>query len=348
MKAIVNYENGSEKVQYMDVEMPVPAEGQVRIKVAYCGICGTDLHIYAGDGGYPTKPPVTLGHELSGIVEAVGEGADPAWIGKKVVSETYYHTCGRCMYCRTGHGNLCPEKKSIGSAVNGAMADYVVVPEKNLHLIPEGISLREAAMTEPLACCVQGVLEFGDMIPGDRVLITGPGAIGLMCLQVAVSAGAVVIVAGTAVDKERLELAKKLGAAETVYSDQPDAKEKIGMLCGPFGPDVVLDCSGAGPAIRMGLEVIRKGGRYVQVGLTGRPVELDMNLITLKELSVMGTYAQKPQWWEKALDLVQRGEVKLEPLISDVYPFKEWKKAFDGYQQKTGFKYLLQAAADSE
>ena len=94
--------------------------------------------------------------------------------------------------------------------------------------------------------------------------------------------------------------------------------------------------------------MIGEGGRYVQVGLTGRPVELDMNLITLKELSVMGTYAQKPQWWEKALDLVQRGEVKLEPLISDVYPFKEWKKAFDGYQQKTGFKYLLQAAADSE
>lgn len=346
MKAIVNYDIGPEKVRYMDTEMPVPAAGQVRIKVAYCGICGTDLHIFAGDGGYPTKPPVTLGHELSGVVEAVGEGTDPSLIGKRVVSETYYHTCGHCMYCRTGHENLCPEKKSIGSAVNGAMAEYIVVPEKNLHLIPEEISLREAAMTEPLACCVQGVLEFGNIVSGDRVLIIGPGAIGLMCLQVAVSAGAVVIVAGTAVDKERLELAKELGAAETVYSDQPDAQKKIALFCENFGPDIVFDCSGAGPAIRMGLEVVRKGGRYVQVGLTGRLVELDMNLITLKELSVMGTYAQKPQWWTKALDLVKRGEVRLEPLISDVYPLEEWERAFDGYQKKAGFKYLLKAAGD--
>ncbi|MCI9297359.1 MAG: alcohol dehydrogenase catalytic domain-containing protein [Lachnospiraceae bacterium] len=346
MKAIINYENGSRKVSYMEADTPEPAAGQVRIKVAYCGICGTDLHIFEGDGGYPTKPPVILGHEVSGVVEAVGEGADPSWLGKRVVSETYYHTCGRCMYCRSGHGNLCPEKKSIGSAVNGGMAEYVIVPEKNLHPIPEGISLREAAMTEPLACCVQGVLEFGNICPGDRVLITGPGAIGLMCLQVAVSAGAVVIVAGTAVDKERLELAKELGAAETVYSDRPDAGEKIAAFCAPFGADIVFDCSGAGAAINMGLHVIRKGGRYVQVGLTGKPVELDMNLITLKELSVMGTYAQKPQWWVKALDLVERGEVKLEPLISDVYPLEEWKKAFDGYRHKTGFKYLLEAAGE--
>ncbi len=348
MKAIVNYENGPEKVKCMDVEMPVPSAGQVRIKVSYCGICGTDLHIFEGDGGYPTNPPVILGHELSGVVESAGEGTDPFWIGKRVVSETYYHTCGHCMYCKTGKGNLCPEKRSIGSAVNGAMAGYVVVPEKNLHLIPEGISLREAAMTEPLACCVQGVLEFGDIVPGDRVLITGPGAIGLMCLQVAVSAGAVVVMAGTAVDQERLELAKTLGASEVIYSDKPDGEEKIAALCAPFGPDVVFDCSGAGAAIRMGLRAVRKGGRYVQVGLTGRSVELDMNLITLKELSVRGTYAQKPQWWVKALDLVQRGEVKLEPLISNVCLLEDWEKAFDGYQRKIGFKYLLEAAGENK
>ena len=122
-----------------------------------------------------------------------------------MVSETYYHTCGRCMYCRTGHGNLCPEKKSIGSAVNGAMADYVVVPEKNLHLIPEGISLREAAMTEPLACCVQGVLEFGDMIPGDRVLILddflarGSALRGL--IQIVEQSGASLAGCGVAIEK---------------------------------------------------------------------------------------------------------------------------------------------------
>ncbi|MGI6181063.1 MAG: zinc-dependent alcohol dehydrogenase [Agathobaculum sp.] len=346
MKAIVNYEDGQKKVKLMDVPVPQPASGQVRIRVAYCGICGTDIHIFSGDGGYPTKPPVTLGHELSGVVESVGEGVDPAWIGEKVVSETYYHTCGTCLYCQTGHKNLCPEKKSIGSAVNGAMAEYVVVPAKNLHKIPEGVSLQEAAMTEPLACCAQGVLEFGGIRPGDKILLTGPGAIGLMCLQLAVSAGGEVIVAGTRADTERLELAKELGASAVVFSDQPDAEAQIAALCPPFGPDIVFDCSGAGPAIQMGLRAVRKGGRYVQVGLTGRPTELDMNLITLKELAVYGTYAQKTEWWVRSLDLLRQKKIQLKPLISNVYSLDEWDKAFDGYMQKIGFKYLLAATEE--
>ncbi len=341
MKAVVNYESGEKKVRLMDVAVPEAAPGQVRIQVAYCGICGTDIHIYNGDGGYPTNPPVTLGHELSGTVESVGEGVDPSWIGEKVVSETYYHTCGTCFYCQSGHKNLCPEKKSIGSAVNGAMTEFVVVPEKNLHRIPEGVSLKEAAMTEPLACCAQAVLEFAAIRPGDTVLLTGPGAIGLMCLQFAVACGGNVIVAGTKEDRDRLALAKELGACEVVYSDQPDAGRQIAALSAPFGPDVVLECSGAVPAIAMDLDVIRKGGRYVQVGLTGRPVTFDMNLITLKELTVQGTYAQKTQWWSRSLELMSQKKIKLEPLITDVFPLEKWEEAFDSYIRKDGIKYLF-------
>ncbi|MCD8084574.1 MAG: zinc-binding dehydrogenase [Clostridiales bacterium] len=346
MKAVVNYENGAEKVRLMDMPVPVPAEGQVRIRVAYCGICGTDLHIYGGDGGYPTKPPVILGHELSGTVEEIGPGVDPGLLGQKVVSETYYHTCGHCIYCQTGHKNLCPEKRSIGSAVNGAMAEYVVVPATNLHPIPEGVSLKEAAMTEPLACCAQGVLEFGGIKPGDKVLITGPGVIGLMCLQLAIAAGGSVTMAGTAVDEERMEMAKRLGAEAVLYTDRPDAEEEIARQFPPFGPDVVLDCSGAGPAIALGLKVIRKGGRYVQVGLTGRPTTFDMNLITLKELSVYGTYAQKTRWWVAALELMRQGRIQLAPLISHTYPLERWEEAFRGCINKIGFKYLLVAQED--
>ena len=346
MKAVVNYENGAKKVRLMEVEPPLPQAGQVRIRVSYCGICGTDIHIFSGDGGYPTNPPVTMGHELSGVVESVGAGVDPAWIGQRVVSETYYHTCGVCPYCQTGHKNLCPEKQSIGSAVNGAMAELVVVPAKNLHRIPQGVSMEEAAMTEPLACCAQGVLEFGGLRPGDKVLITGPGAIGLMCLQLAVSAGARVVMAGTQVDAERLELAKELGACAAVFSDQPDAEEQLAALCPPYGPDVVFDCSGAGPAIQMGLRAVRKGGRYVQVGLTGRPTTLDMNLITLKELIVHGTYAQKTEWWIRSLELLEQKKISLKPLISNIYRLEDWEQAFDGYIRKIGLKYLLAATEE--
>lgn len=341
MKAVVNYESGKKKVRLEERNKPEPKEGQVRIRVAYCGICGTDLHIYDGDGGYPTNPPVIMGHELSGAVDAVGEGVDPSWTGRRVVSETYYYTCGHCMYCQTGHKNLCPDKKSIGSWVDGAMAEYVVVPVKNLHLIPEKVSFKEAAMTEPLACCAQGVYEFGGITPGDKVLVTGPGAIGLMCMQLAIAAGGIVSIAGMTADKERLELAKELGASEIIYTDKPDAEEEIAKLFAPFGPDIVFDCSGAGPAINLGLKVIRKGGRYVQVGLTGRPTTLDMNLITLKELSVFGTYAQKTKWWSCALKLMELGKIKLEPIISHVYPLEKWEDAFESSIRKEGLKHML-------
>ncbi|MHB1314664.1 MAG: zinc-dependent alcohol dehydrogenase [Christensenellales bacterium] len=341
MKALVKYETGPYKVKMMDREIPAPGFGQVRIIVRYVGICGTDIHLYKDDGGYKSNPPVTLGHEFSGVVDAVGEGVDPSYIGGKVVSETYYITCGSCFYCQSGHKNLCPDRQSIGSGVDGAMAEYVIVPVLNIHLIPDNVSLQEAAMMEPLACCVQAVLEKGGIRAGDRVLVTGPGAIGLMCLQIAAIAGARVVVAGMKKDAKRLQLALTLGAERVVYSDDEGAKDLLRSLFAPHGADVVFECSGAGAAINMALEAVRKGGRYVQVGLTGRPTTLDMNRITLKELDVAGTFAQKTVWWVRSLELLSHKKVDLESIISDIRPFEQWQEAFDLYERGEGLKFLL-------
>lgn len=341
MRALVKYEQGPQKVRLMDRPVPQPGEGQVRVRVHYAGICGTDIHIYRDDGGYATRPPVTLGHELSGVVDAVGPGVDPALVGRKVVSETYFITCGHCFYCQTGKPNLCPEKKSIGSGVDGAMAEFVVVPRRNLHLLPQQADLQQAALTEPLACCVQAVEEMAAIRPGDRVLITGPGAIGLMCLQLSVLAGGRVAVAGTARDRDRLELARTLGAEAVFFSDRPGGGEEIAGFFAPFGPDILLECSGAGAAVQMALSLLRKGGRYVQVGLTGAPTPVDMNLVTLKELTIHGTYAQKPVWWTRALELMEAGKLCLAPLISGVKPLEEWEEAFRQYAGGEGLKYLL-------
>lgn len=341
MRALVKYEQGPQKVQLMERPIPPPGEGQVRIQVCYAGICGTDIHIYRDDGGYATRPPVILGHEFSGVVESVGPGVDPALVGRKVVSETYFITCGHCFYCQTGKPNLCLEKKSIGSGVDGAMAEFVVVPRHNLHLLPPEVDLKEAALTEPLACCVQAVEEMAGIRPGDRVLITGPGAIGLMCLQLAVLAGGRVAMAGMERDRDRLELALELGAEAVFYSDRPGGVEKMAEHFAPFGPDVVLECSGAGPAIQMDLALIRKGGRYVQVGLTGATTPVDMNLVTLKELTLHGTYAQKPVWWTRALELMGAGKLSLAGLVSDVKPLEEWEEAFHQYARGEGLKFLL-------
>lgn len=341
MKALVKYDVGAYKVKLMDVDKKEPDADQVRIKVSYAGICGTDIHLLKEDGGYNSNPPITLGHELSGIIDKVGDNVDPALIGQRVVSETYYITCGTCFYCKSGRSNLCNDRKSIGSGVDGAMAEYVIVPLKNIHVIPDRISQKIAAMTEPFVCCVQAVLEKSKMNPKDKVLITGPGSIGLMCMQVAKLYGAQVTVTGLASDKSRLELAQELGADSVLYADSEDIMEQIYRKCGDKGPDIIFECSGAGAGINLCMNVIRKGGRYIQVGLTGRPTQINMNLITLKEIEVYGTFATKSIWWDKALEILEEGKVQLEPLISDIAALDDWEDAFEQAIEGKGFKHLL-------
>lgn len=341
MKALVKYEAGSYKVKVMEVKKKEPGADQVRIKVSYAGICGTDVHILKDDGSYSSNPPITLGHELSGIIDMVGENVDSGLIGKRVVSETYYVTCGKCFYCKTGRNNLCAQRKSIGSGVDGAMAECVIVPLKNIHILPDSISQKVAAMTEPFTCCVQAVLEKSKINPKDKVLIAGPGSIGLMCMQVVKLFGAQVTVIGLSSDKERLELAEKLGADTVLYADSKDIGEQIQKECGVNGPDIIFECSGAGSSINLCLEMIRKGGRFVQVGLTGRPTEINMNLVTLKEIELYGTFATKSVWWDKAIDILSEGKVRLEPLISEVTLLDDWDKAFDLAIKGEGFKHML-------
>ncbi len=341
MKAVVKYDEGSKKVKLMDMEMPEPKKGQVRIKVSYAGICGSDIHIYLDDGGYNSVPPVVLGHEVSGVIDAVGEDVDDNLLGRNVVTETYAITCGHCNFCVSGRKNLCAGRKSIGSGVNGGMTEYVVVPQGNIHFVPQGLKMSSAAMTEPLACCAQAVFEKANITPGDTVLLTGPGAIGLMCQQLAQLRGGNVIVAGTQKDMPRLEIAKKLGATKVVTTDHDGAIEEIADLLGEYGADVVLECSGAAPAINMCLQLIRKGGCFVQVGLTGKPTTLDMNLITLKELEIIGTFAQKPIWWTRSLQLLGEKKIVLEDLYEEPVPLEDWEEAFQGTIRGEGMKRIL-------
>ena len=236
----------------------VPA-GCVRLAVRAAGICGTDLHIEAGE--YPSVPPVTMGHEVCGTVVETGAGVDAAWDGERVVSETYFSTCGRCRHCRAGRPNLCPERRSIGTHVDGAFAESVVVPAHGLHRVPEALADAAAALCEPLACVCQSLLDPPAIMPGDRVLVVGPGAIGLLAAQVAAAGGAEVEVRGTAQDGPRLALARDLGCETSLAGE--DALDGDAY-------DVTVDCSGAGPGIADALRAARPGGRHVQIGLAGQ------------------------------------------------------------------------------
>jgi L-iditol 2-dehydrogenase len=300
--------------------------GQVRVALHAAGICGTDLHIEAGE--YACVPPVTMGHELCGVVAELAAEVDDSWLGERVVAETYFSTCGTCRSCREGRINLCPERRSIGSYVDGAFAPSVIVPAANLHRAPEKLPSHAAALTEPLACVCQSLLDPTVVAEGDRVLVIGPGAVGLIAAQVARSLGADVEVRGTARDAVRLELAQSLGlvATEMGYDDDYD---------------VVIECSGSATGMATGLTSARRGGRVVQIGLRVAPVEVPFDEICFRELTVTSGNASTPRSWQRALELLEAGRVELEPLVTEVVPLAEWERAFEASRNAAGVKFVF-------
>jgi L-iditol 2-dehydrogenase len=339
MKGVMKVAQGEGNVEVRELAEPVATPGHVVIAVAAAGICGTDLHIYHDE--FASRPPVVLGHEVAGTIAALGDGVSDLQPGEAVTTETYFSTCGHCRWCRDGRRNLCPQRRSIGSGVNGGFTSYVLVPARNVHRLPPGVSLHAGALTEPLACVVHGVLELSPLRAGDTVVIAGPGAIGLLTLQVARAAGARAIVLGTSVDANRLALAKELGAAAVVVVDQESAETVLQEQTDGVGADIVYECSGAERAAQSLLKLVRRGGHYAQVGLFGRPVAWDLDQVCYKELTVSGSNASVPSAWERALALLGSGMVRTEPLITDTMPITEWRAAFDLFGAKSGVKTLL-------
>lgn len=344
MKAVIKTAPGDGNVELRDIAEPEVTAGHVKIAVRAAGICGTDLHIFHDE--YRSFPPVVLGHEVSGQVAEVGEGVQRVRPGDRVTTETYFSTCGVCRYCRAGRINLCPERRSIGSAVNGGFTSYLIVPERNVHLLPEGVSYLAGALTEPLACVVHGALELPRLLPGDLAVIAGPGAIGLLTLQVVLAAGARAVMIGTDADAHRLRMAMELGASSALNVQRDDYRTAIDELTGGSGADIVYECSGAGPAAQMLLELVRRGGQYAQIGLFGKSVPLNLDEVCYRELSVTGSNAHVPSAWKRALDLMGRGVVKTEPLVSAIFPITEWREAFEVFERRSALKTVLQPVSE--
>ncbi|MFN8500134.1 MAG: zinc-binding dehydrogenase [Anaerolineae bacterium] len=343
MKALMKVARGEGQVEVRDIAEPTPPPGHVTLAVRAAGICGTDLHIYHDE--FPTRPPVVMGHEVAGEVVELGEGVTRAALGDRVTSETYFSTCGRCRYCRAGQPNLCLERRSIGSAVNGGFTRYLVVPERNLHRLPDGVDDEAGALTEPLACVVHGALEMPSLTPGDLAVIAGPGAIGLLTLQVVRAAGARTVVLGTDADAGRLALARQLGADHVVNVQREDPTGLVMDLGDGFGADIVYECSGAGAAAQQLLGLVRRRGQYAQIGLFSGPVVWDLNQICYKELRVTGSNASVPSAWDRALRLMATGQVQTAPLISHVFALDDWRQAFDTFERREGVKLIFRPEA---
>ena len=341
MKAVVKYAHGKGNVELRDVPEPSPGPDEVMIEVKAAGICGSDIHIFDEDIKLPIRPPVIIGHEFSGVVAEVGSSVTKWKPGDRVTSETSAHVCGECLPCRTGNYNVCAEKRLIGYWFNGAFAKYCVVPSRLVHKLPDNVSFLAGALCEPLACCVNGVIEKTRILPGDVVVIAGPGPIGLLSLQIAKSQGATVVLCGLSQDEKRLKLGEELGADLIINVEEEDPFQTVLKMTNGAGADVFLECSGSPNAVRMGFRLVRRMGQYTQLGLTGRSFSLDFDLVAYKEIIVRGMLGQRWTSWNRGLKMLSKGLVKTEPLISDVLPLSQWEIGFQKFRRKEGIKIIL-------
>jgi L-iditol 2-dehydrogenase len=342
VKGLMKTAPGAGNLAVRDLPEPAAGPGQVVIEVAATGICGTDIHIERGE--YACRPPVVLGHEVAGRIAEVGAGVTGWRTGDRVTTETYFSTCGQCRACLSGHINLCPQRQSIGTHVNGGFTRYLLVPAAKLHHLPDHVDDTSAALTEPLACCVHGVLELAGVTPGDVAVLSGPGAIGLLCMQVAKSAGATLVVVGTASDEGRLALARRLGADHTVVVGQDDPDALVRDLTEGTGADLVIETAGAAPSVAQCLRLVRRGGTFCQVGLFEAPITFDYNLIPMHEIRLIGSFAQIPSSWTRALALLADGKVQTAPLVTSHRPITAWSEAFGAFFTRQECKMVLTPA----
>jgi L-iditol 2-dehydrogenase len=207
--------------------------------------------------------------------------------------------------------------------------------------LPGSVSLLSAVMCEPLACAVRGIYEQIHTSPGDLVVVAGPGGMGLLSMQLAKATGATVVVTGLPEDQERFKMALQLGADQVVDVLEEDLKALLLEMTNGEGADLYIECSGAPAAARVGLEVTRRRGQYLQLGLAGAPFEIDFAKIAYREIQVYGTLGQKWTAWERALKLLASGQVVTEPLLTDIFPLTEWETAFARFRSKQGIKIAM-------
>jgi L-iditol 2-dehydrogenase len=341
MLAVRKMRPGATPFSVEEIDRPEPVAGEARVAVFGAGICGTDVHIL--DGDYACSPPVTIGHEVAGVVDAVGSPPDEAWIGRRVVMETAV-TCGTCEWCRAGKPMLCPTRRSIGSGLDGGFASYLVVPVRNLHELPDNVDERAATVSEPLACVCNALLDPPAVNAGDRVVVIGTGAIGIIAAQVARASGGRVTLMGTASDAGRMAVASALGIeCRSVDDDEQRTAMERDAAARAFR--VVIECAGARSAAEWGIGLVRPGGRYVQMGLSGE-ASVSMTSLVLREVSVRTGMASSPTSWWRAMSLLEAWLVELGPLVTEVLPLREWPTAIDRMRKREGIKSILDPRLD--
>ena len=338
MSAVVHYALQDGAVELRTAQRPRDlTDDEVLLQTRAVGVCGSEVHQYHNTQSWKVRVPVILGHEFCGVVAKAGKAVRDFREGDRVVSETAARICGQCVYCLSGDYNLCQARLGFGYGVDGAMADFVNVPARCLHRLPDSISWERAALTEPCCVAYNATCVKTHLRAGDSVLILGPGPVGLLCLALAKLSGAGWLgVAGLEQDIKRLAIAKSSGADavlvglkkhKVVEWDEPLAL--ISSLGDGLGVDVVIDASGASQSLQFAMAAVRPGGQITKVGWGPQPLGFSLDPLVQKAIRLQGSFSHNYPIWEKVIALLASGQLDPSPLVGRVAPLEDWRTCFE-------------------
>ena len=322
--AVVNYAPEPGSVEIRELPKPDIGEEDVLLEVANVGVCGSDLHQWTADHSWPVNYPVVLGHEFGGHIVALGKRVSGWQEGDRVVSETAAVIDPNNPMSRQGLYNLDPTRKGFGYGVNGAMTRYVSVPARCLHRVPEGLAFEQACLTEPCSVAYNAMVGNTRLKPGDRVIVIGPGTIGILCAAVARLCGAEVAIVGLETDRNRLDIARKYGCEPIIRDAKEWAMERDGL-----GADVVVDAAGASATLQSAMQWVRPNGQITKVGWGPQPLQFSLDPVVQKNVTLQGSFSHNWPVWERVLALLAGGQLDVKPIIGGVWPVTEWQEAFE-------------------
>lgn len=340
--AVVNYAPDPHSVELREIEVPEIGNDDVLLQVRAVGVCGSDLHQWTAEHSWPVNYPVTLGHEFAGTVIQTGANVRNFQEGDRVCSETAAVINSDSPMTRIGRYNLDPDRKGFGYGVNGAMTEKVKVPARCLHRLPEGLPFEKAALTEPCCVAFSAVATNVDVLPGDRVLVLGPGPIGLLCGAIAKLRGAEVAVVGLPRDANRLQIAESLGCEKLL----PEQVETWAMQRDGLGCDGVVDAAGISATLKTAVDVVRPGGWISKVGWGRAPLDFSLDPLVQKNVQLQGSFSHTWATWERVLALTASGALAVEKVVGGTWPLEQWHTAFETMHSASIAKSVLVVDAE--
>ena len=334
--AVVNFSSSPHSVELRNIPIPDFHDEDVLLEVANVGVCGSDLHQWTGDHSWQVNYPVVLGHEFAGRIFKCGKSVRGWKDGDRVVSETAAIIDPNNPLSRRGLYNLDPTRKGFGYGVDGAMTRYVKVPSRILHSVPDSIPFEQACLTEPCCVAFNATIRNARIEPGDRIVVLGPGTIGILCAAMARLAGAQVALVGLDRDKGRLEIARAYGCDIVIGDASEWANTRDGL-----GADGVIDAAGVSVTLKTAIDLVRPAGWISKVGWGRDPLNFSLDTLVQKNVTLQGSFSHNWPIWERVLALMSSGQLDVKPILGGVWPIAKWHDAFEAMHRGDVVKSVL-------